>query len=476
MPLGLRRALAGLAIALSFVLLGALGYLWAKDDALAVLSATTGPTERDTREAVGAWSEATLGARFHDGDGARTGSTSRAHFGLASGALLTLKPASQIRFQQRGSGTGAIGLTVEVGEVDVRTKERTLTIDSQFGEVVIEPNSLIQLKRNGAALMMSVEVGGLVISPDEGPSRRLIAGESMQVMIGGIEIDTPGASQPQPGLTEEELTLQRGDGIDFADLVVPAGETFTVHDPRPPTAIGFDLSKACKGAARLSLGELRTEAGKRANLPVPPGKYSYDVRCLSTPEQVATSGQVTVLRDAGTQKLPRFTPTASVATDGRRYTVLYQSRLPEVTVTWPGAPVASRYVLSVNGAPRVSTSPTKLLTSGSLPPGTHQLTFSANTSPPRQSRTTTVVVRYDSQAPQARLSEPSGDFSPGSTASLSGQALPGWSVSYDGRELELDGMRQFNMELEIEGTVAVTFKHPERGIHYYLRRPRGPSR
>ncbi len=470
-----RLVVVCLLTALLFVGLGVAGYQWAKRDALATLQDYSGQPERDTADAVEQWFAASIGDEFGDGAGARTPASSTAQFQLLSRAKLTLKPSSQIRFQRRGEGKGAVGLTVEVGEVDVRTRSRTLTINSQFGEVVIDPNSLIRLKRNGKQLLMSVEVGGLELSREKQGSRRLGAGESLTVAIGGIIVSDPQeeeTKEPRP----KPVELDPGDAIDHFDLVVPAGQSFKVHDPKPPAAVGFRIDEICRAGGRAELGQLRAEAREQINLSIPAGNYHYEIRCLDSPGGVAAEGDVKVLRDAGTRTLPQFTPTAQVSTDGRRYTVMYQSRLPRVTVTWPGAPEAQSYTLQVDETAIPTTAPSYRLNSGKLGPGTHQLTFRADTSPPRQSRTTTVSVRYDAQAPAARVSEPRGKFEPGSSVAIRGRALPGWSVSLFGQELELDGRRRFSTEISTDGTLPIAFSHPKRGIHYYLRRPRRSSK
>lgn len=473
-----RPLLIALVIFALFSGLAYVGYQWARNDALAVLTRLSNSTDRDRKASVGKWFQAKRGDEFSDGDGARTAKNAEAHFQLFSGAQLTLKPASQIRFGQKGAGRRAVGLTVEVGEVDVRTAERTLTINSQFGEVVIQPNSLIRLKRNGAQMLMRVEVGGLHLTRDDANPLRYAAGDTLTLAIGGIVVEEEkgdteptGAGAPPAGKAEEESELELGDGLDRADLVLAPGESCTVHDPSPPTALGIRFAQACSGPARLTSGKLTTEAATQGNLLLPAGLHKYTVVCLDKPEEVAEKGTVRILKDAGTRTLPSFTPQANVMTDGRNYTVLYQSRLPQVTVAWPGAPTAAKYFLLVDGQSFTVDRPSRTLPSGRLQPGEHKLAFRAVTSPPRQSRTTTVVVKYDGQTPTARVSEPRGGFSQGGPVAFSGQALPGWSVSVDGNELALDGRRQFDTEVTPNGTVAIAFSHPKRGTHYYLRRP-----
>jgi hypothetical protein len=261
-----------------------------------------------------------------------------------------------------------------------------------------------------------------------------------------------------------------GNGVSGADLVAAAGENFVVHDPNPPTKVGFRVAELCPEGARLIAGNQKTEAVGQANLALGRGQHAYEVRCLDKPDAVAAQGIVRVLQDSGTQTLPAFAPTANVTTDGRRYTVMYQHLLPKVTVSWPTAPAASSYTLSIGGRTITTKSPS--YTFRSLSAGTHQVTFAAATNPPRKSRTTTVQVSYDVQAPAARVSTPAGGFESGAPVEIAGQALPGWSVSVAGKELEVDPQQRFSTEVTGDKAVPITFSHPTHGTHYYLRRPK----
>ncbi len=468
----------GLAVFLFFLVLAILGYKFFLNDALATLSTYEGDADRDTSEAMEEWFDATVGDDFFAGDGARTLAKSKAFFRLGTGALLTLKPSSQIRFQRSAGGDGAIGLQVEVGEADVQTKDGTLTLDSQFGPIVINPNTTVTMRRNGANMVVDVELGSIQIGEQQ---RTIEAGDAVELEIGGIVLDVApiGESKEEPSEDEEdpeeEVPLNLGNGVAGADLVVSSGETFTVHDPAPPTAIGFRTAKLCSGPVRLVSGKQQTEAKSQPALRFEQGKHSYEIRCLETPEKVSAQGSFRVIRDAGTRQLPSFTPSAQVTTDGRRYTVMYQQRLPQVTVMWPSAPQASSYTLTVGGRTIKTSSPSYTFKSGALPGGTHTLVFSAASTPARQSRATTVAIVYDSQAPAARVSEPRDDFEAGSPVKVAGQALPGWTVSLDGQELEVDSQRRFSTEIEGKGALPIAFSHPAHGMHYYLRRPRTSS-
>lgn len=456
---------------LLFLVLGVVGYRWATNDALATLVQFSGQPQRDTAAAVKEWFRAEKGDGFEDGDGARTPADSEAHFRIAGGAHLRLKPSSQIRFKRNESGKpGSIGLQVEVGEADVRTDAGTLSLDSDFGPIVIEANSSVTLSRKGENLVLNVDLGTIEIG-DQG--RSLAAGESIELEIGGIEVDLPEEPEQaaeEPEEVEEEQGLEFGDGVKSFDLTVDAGATFVVHDPDPPSAIGFRTQGVCKGPARLTSGSLATEAKGTLGLAFARGRHEYEVRCIDVPDKIAAKGMVNVLQDSGMRNLPAFTPSASVATDGRKYTVLYQQRLPQVSVTWPSAPEASGYTLNAGGRVINTASPSYTFRPGALPPGTHKLTFAAATDPPRQSRTTTVQVVYDTQAPAARVSDPPSGYAAGSSVTVAGQALPGWTVSVNGKPLEVDGQRRFSSKISAGKSLPIAFSHPTHGMHYYLRR------
>lgn len=464
-----------LFVILLFAGLAFLGFRWMQSDALAVLLDLSGATDRDTAAELEKWSTAKKGAEFDHGDGARTAQDAQAQFGLANGARLMLKPSSLVRFQRKPGSKGLLGISVEVGEADVRTDQGVLHLDSEFGQIVIDAKSLVTLRRDGEHLKLEVELGSLQLTES---GRTLSSGDEVSLEIGGIIVDEDasaesGESEARETTKLDELVLHVGDGTKSADLVAPAGSSFTIHDPRPPTAVGISVSSACDGPARLIIGSKSTEARGQANLSVAEGTHKYEVRCLSNPDIVAKQGTIVILRDTGSKSLPSFTPQASVATDGRRYTVLYQERLPQVTVTWPSAPEATQYTLTIGGRTITSSKPS--YTFSSLPKGTHNLTFAASSTPPRKSRVTTVQVAYDHQAPKGRVSEPRGAFDGGREVRVSGQALPGWSVSVDGRSVEVDSQRRFSTQISPAGTLPIAFSHPTHGMHYYLRRPKGAA-
>lgn len=469
-----RAYLIAVVVFVFLVVLGAAGYHWASQGGLATLIEFQGSLERDSAGKFGQWIKAESGDEFYGGDGARTFESATATFRLLNGAKLSLKANSKVRFQNKAQ-KNAMGVTVEVGEADIQTTVGALIVDSEFGPIQIEANSKLALRRNGAQLGVEVELGSITLGET---GRRLIAGETVDIEIGGVLIEPQvgDVASPQPSETDQELELQldRGDGVSSSDLVVQAGDTFTVHDPAPPTRVGLDVAQLCRGkGARLTSGKQTTEAAAVTRLQFPAGRHEYEVRCLDDPGKVAKSGLIIIMSDAGTRNLPTFAPSANVSTDGRQYTVLYQHRLPQVIVTWPNAPQAGSYRLQI-GSRTIATS-TPNYTLSNLSRGTHQVTFSANSTPPRKSRTTTISVVYDTQAPAARVTIPPSGYAAGSTINVAGQALPGWTVSVKGKELEVDSQRRFSMKMTPDDSLPIAFSHPSLGTHYYLRRSKSSA-
>jgi hypothetical protein len=452
----------------AFGLLGVLGYRLLRADALATLATLEGTAERDTAVQLHAWRPATPGDEFEVGDGARTADGAKARFELRGGASLVLNPASQIRF--RSSEQGRLSIAVELGSAEVESGANALSISSEFGELVLEAGGALRLLREAGQLMVEVELGQLQLA-----SRRYLAGQALTLEFGGIVVEPapsvsaePTPPMPVASAIDPSKRFDRGAGLDKAELSVRPGESFVVHDPSPPTAIGFSVDETCEGGARLRVGEQFTEGTGQLSLMFTKGNHDYELSCVAAPDRVVAKGNIRVLRDAGTRSLPTFTPSAEVTTDGRRYTVMYQHRLPRVTVSWPTAPAAPAYELKLGARTLRTTRPS--YTFDGLPRGTHQVMFSADTQPARKSRATTIEVVYDTQAPPARLSEPSVVLGAANARTVTGQALPGWTVSVGGRPVALDPQQRFSVEVDGSATLPITLSHPRLGTHYYLRR------
>jgi ferric-dicitrate binding protein FerR (iron transport regulator) len=340
------------------------------------------------------------------------------------------------------------------------------------------------------------------------PSGSLTALGSEELSIGEVQVDQKGhvrvrvrAGKVRVDLAEGSSTLAAGEtgdiqggklviggrGLGFSDLSVGAGGSLLVHDPAPPTAVRVTFGDKCDGVGVVERkgpkgGGSASGTGEAA-LAFPEGRSSYELYCLGADGKRGNSvarGSVTVLADAGTMALPVRAPSNVVNTDGRDYTLLYQNLLPAVTVRWPNAPQANSYTLVVTSAgrsQRVSASTAvHAFAPGKLAEGSHTFQWTAESG--RKSRPSKATIRFDNAAPKASIvSPPNGGFAAGSSVAVSGIALPGWEVHAQGARLPMDSEQRF------AGTVAsgprgvvLTFTHPDRGVHYYLRRASGITR
>jgi len=255
------------------------------------------------------------------------------------------------------------------------------------------------------------------------------------------------------------------------------GESLIVHDPHPPTVVGFNATR-CAGVTVLEFGAKKRETvgSGKVTAALPAGAQRYRLRCDAESAPFA-EGTVSVLSDSGSRRLASAAPVNRIDADGRRYTILYQSLPPKVSVRWPNPPSAGPFALFVRSQGKAqkqfsAAAPSYALPTGTLGEGTHELWFAAGS---ESSRKTTVVVQFDNAAPTASISSPAErGFAPGATVTAAGMALPGWSVTVAGRELAQDGQQRFSGEVSAPAdasALAIRFAHPQRGVHFYLRRP-----
>jgi hypothetical protein len=480
------------------------------DDTIATLERVNGGAERDFRATVNRWEKADAGARFTLGDGVRTAPTSTAVVRLFDRSELVLQPKTVVRFLDQPSGPKGAKLDVEMGEATFAAGDQAVDVGLELGSAHIEAHGKIRLVAAGTKTRLEVMIGN---------ARILTQKESFDLQVGdavdieptvGIKRDTaplanvaPSTSAPPSEAPSADSTADAGDagdagpeeavlspesagarsrGPDRVDFLAAAGDSFAVHDPKPPTAIGFSQS-GCPGGSILTLdggrrGGRETVGSARVSAEFASGSHRYVVSCLEANgakgKEVA-QGSISVFADAGLRRLARTAPLTSVDTDGRRYTVLYQTLLPKVSVRWPNAPTATSFVLSVRSPQGTKTFSSKaasyLFAPGALAEGEHVLAFEGDG---KRSKPTSIMIRFDNAAPTASLSSPAdGSFASGASVLVAGSALPGWSVSAGGRELTQDDQNRFSAQVSApaaERALVIRFSQAGRGVHYYLRR------
>jgi hypothetical protein len=457
-------------------------------DELAKLEAKHGVVDRDQAKAQGAWGTAAVGAGFEVGDGVRTSSAATAQLKLSDGSSLTLQERTLLRFLATPPGKKSRGLDVQAGEVELDVGRDALEIETLAGPAMLEPGSRVKLRKTEQGTRFAVEIGAAHLTDAH---RDLKAGDELEIGIGRAVIERvtppPVASAPAASAASQVASAtppaalaadeQRARGPNSVDMWVAPGESLIVHDPRPPTAVGFSAAR-CAGITVLEVGTKKRETvgSGKVTAALPAGAQRYRLRCDGETAPFA-EGTITVLPDSGSRRLASAAPVNRIDADGRRYTILYQSLPPKVSVRWPNPPGAGPFALFVRSQGKgqkqfSAAAPSYALPAGTLSEGTHELWFGAGG---EVSRKTTVVVQFDNAAPTASISSPAErGFGPGATVTAAGMALPGWSVTVAGRELAQDGQQRFSGEVSAPAdasALAIRFAHPQRGVHFYLRRP-----
>jgi hypothetical protein len=457
-------------------------------DELAKLDTKQGTVDRDLAKQQGAWTNAALGAGFVVGDGVRTARGATAGLKLSDGSGVILQEKTLLRFLASPPGKKSHGLDVQTGEVQLNVGPEALQIETQAGPATLEPGSRMTLRKTEQGTQFAVEIGAAHLTDAH---RDLKAGEELEIGIGRAVIEpvalpsaptsaasaASAAASGAPPLASATADEHRSHGPEIADLWAAPGDSLIIHDPHPPTVVGFAATR-CAGVTVLELGVKKrvTIGAGKVTAAFAAGAQRYRLRCDADSAPFA-EGSISVLSDSGSRRLASGAPANRIDADGRRYTILYQSLPPKVSVRWPNPPSSGPFALVVRsqgkGQKQFSTAaPSFSLPAGALGEGSHELWFSAGS---EQSRMTTVVVQFDNAAPTASISSPAErGFAPGATVTAAGTVLPGWNVSVAGRELSQDAQQRFSGEVSAPAdasALAIRFAHPQRGVHFYLRRP-----
>ena len=342
----------------------------------------------------------------------------------------------------------------------------------------------------GAGSEVEVAVpGGSIVARLGAKGEAVVGRDSTRVTVSNGSMELRGPSGTEELESGEEGSIGKkgaevqGRGPAYVDLVVPPGASFVVHDPRPPTSVGFATGAQCPEGATVQLagGPQVRSNGVTATILVSPGAHKYSIRCAGKGDRdVVANGSVAVLADSGTARIPRTAPATLVDADGRSYTVLYQNVLPKLTIRWPGAPAAPAYTLHLaspggKAATIPLSAPSHSFISGALREGEHHAFFDGGGA---RSKDTRIEIKFDNAAPTATLTSPAnGGFQPGATVTVAGAALEGWKVSVLGTDLPLDDQLRFSGVTTApsgQRALAIEFVHPRRGLHYYLRRAGSP--
>jgi hypothetical protein len=186
-----------------------------------------------------------------------------------------------------------------------------------------------------------------------------------------------------------------------------------------------------------------------------------------------------IKRDSGDIPVSRRAPVNALDADGRRYTVLFQTRLPALTFGWAAAPAgAANLSLHVESSAGTQTFPaataSRQLTSGTLPEGSYTWWYA--TAEGRTSPRTTVTIRFDNAAPTAQFFPARSGTAPAppGQVSVDGVTIDGAKVIAGGQTVTVDDRGRFRATvppLTGDDAVIVRLEHPRTGVHYYVRHP-----
>ncbi len=350
----------------------------------------------------------------------------------------------------------------------------------------------------GGSGTVKVPGGGVALAGDAkaaGTARLDVTARDTKVFARGGHIKVNGGGDTALALSpgESAALMHAGDRIQpieaipkQADFAVTVGETFTVHDPRPPVAIAFQFGGKCPDGGTVELdrdARFRTaqlSAGADvANLMVAPGGWAYRLRCTQNgvPGAVAASGRVAVIADDGHRPLPPRQPPNPVDADGRTWRISYQSLVPDLQVHYKGPEGGTlKLHLAQGGKDQAFDGAAVVSVAGSqLREGTYTYWFDRDGT--RVDKVSTLVIEFDQAAPQVYIELPANakPFPP--QIDVRGAVLPGWSAAVGGLDLPLDKQRRFIASVQAPTTLALAIKlaHPQRGIHYYLRRSKSKA-
>ncbi|HEX3483088.1 MAG TPA: hypothetical protein VHT91_49095 [Kofleriaceae bacterium] len=269
----------------------------------------------------------------------------------------------------------------------------------------------------------------------------------------------------------------------YFDFRVAAGESLTVHDPKPPTAVQFQFDGKCPDGGIIELDRdarfrtAKVSAGKEfANALIAAGAWAYRLRCTSkdTEGGAIASGRISVVRDDGRRPLPKAQGVNDIDADGRTYRISYQSAIPNVVVHVRNPGAAHRLHLASAGKEQTfdSTGAAITVPGGQLHEGNY--TYWIDRDGAKQDKVSTLIIDFDQTAPQVYIESPINGEPWTGDIDVRGAVLPGWSAAVEEIAIPIDRQRRFSAKVGAPGgrALAIRLSHPQRGVHYYLRRPK----
>jgi len=473
-----------------------------RGEPVATLVDSQGTVERS--DGSDAWTQVAPGLPFVVGDVLKTSAHAQARLRLTNGTVIRVLENARIRFA-RGTLAATKGpdVNVELGSAEVEAATSEVALVTALGVARVERGARVRVSSDGARATLEVVVGRAVLIGPEGElpiaegkgARRANDGsrpELYEIVVGAPIAEVappppaaPPAPEPPPAPAPPSADESRAHAqATAADITLDAGDSGTIHVAAGALALRLAFDKLCSGETSV---EIKGQAGPRTVtgndavvLKVRPGVLKYVLRCAGDRRgsKPRAAGSLVIKHDSGDVPVSRRPPVNALDADGRRYTVLFQTRLPALTLGWSHAPSGatglSLHVESPAGS-QTFPSPTasQRLASGTLAEGSYTWWYA--TADGRASPKTTVTIRFDNAAPTAQFfpRRSDGEKGPGLVA-VDGVTIDGAKVSVGGQSLAVDDRGRFRATvapLHGDDAVAVRLEHPRTGVHYYVRRP-----
>lgn len=502
----MRRLLRSLALAGLFGLVLGVACRRGPAPTIAWLIETEGLVEGAADRAP--WRPVSRGAGFHLGDAVRTGAGAHARLQFTTGGTIRMSENSLVRFRQGTpapelSNPGGPEVSVELGQAEI-VEAVDLSVSSPAGRMRVDPAGHVRIDADPNKVKLEVVVGRAVVTGSAG-TMALDAGHGVTFQIGGAIVErydlkvgaarveqsgpsivpppaVPAAEAPGPAPPRDHAEAKPPA---HADVTFTAGESAVVHNDRMPLAVRLRFDQLCSGEAQVDLGQ-PASSRRRASLTgsgsvvlrLRGGRVPYRVHCIGEGgggSEGSAEGVLSLKRDSGNAPLARHPPSNTIEADGHRYTVLFQTRPPVLTLAWAAPRGTTDLELHVESDGQERTiqapGPSYRFPSGALGEGTHTwwyVTKDGQTSP-----RTTLTIRFDNTAPTAQFFRNSVVDGPPGAITVDGVAVQGAKVSAAGQPLAVDDHGRFRaavLPLTGDEAVAVQIESPHAGSHVYIRR------
>jgi len=440
------------------------------------------------------------------------------------------------------------GLQVTQGSALIEAFDEELSLQTRSGTAVLKPGTKVELRPAAQADNYRVLMGNVTFTQEDGQTHAVGAGHSIAIGIGAAvfedgeakPISQPSAAKPSAGVAPDagqladassnaaDASSNAGDAVAEpsittavappsaaapdaepttpdpparprdrtieaapsgpAHLTVPIGETFAVYDLHAPTHITFNLNGQCSGEAALRFSNgFEVRGTDKLGINARAGTHSYELYCLEAGRagKRRARGSFQIVQAAGARTLPKTAPHNQVALDGHRYRLMYQNLRPIIAVSWPGAPSADAYTLTLQpeaGAAKAYelSKPEYVLPASALRDGKLLLSMQAHDAEQTRSKPTSVDIAFDNAAPTASLELPAASgFAIDAPVEVRGSALEGTLVTVEGELVSLDKQRGFSHLLTLSPerpALTVRFQDRVHGIRYYVRRTLASAR